>query len=75
MIVLIFLTGALLGLFAGAMLCVRFIRQEVAGDIGPRLRSIERQLGNLEADVNLALGARYAELSAQLNQEPNRQLQ
>lgn len=75
MIVLIFLTGSLLGLFAGAMLCVRFIRQEVAGDIGPRLRNIERQLGNLEADVNLALGARYAELSAQLNQEHNRQLQ
>jgi hypothetical protein len=75
MIILIFLTGSLLGLFAGAMLCVRFIRQEVAGDIGPRLRSIERQLGNLEADVNLALGARYAELSNQLNQEQHRQLQ
>lgn len=70
LITLIFLVGSLLGLFSGALLCNRFIRQEVAGDIGPRLRRIQSQLDTLEAEVALALGTRYAEMSGALSHEP-----
>ncbi len=70
MIVLIFLVGSLLGLFVGVLMCNRFIRREVAGDIGPRLKQIQGELDTLQADVRLALATRYAELSAQLSQEP-----
>lgn len=75
MIVLIFLVGSLLGLLLGALLCIRFIRQEVAGDIGPRLRRIQAQLDSLEAEVALAIGARYAEANARLTQDPPRQVE
>jgi hypothetical protein len=76
MIILIFLVGSLLGLLLGllfgALLCIRYIRQEVAGDIGPRLRAIQSHLDALEADVGLAIGTRYAEATARLSQEPPR---
>lgn len=62
---LIFSLGILLGVLAGAALCVRFIRHEIAADIGPRLRHLETQMDNLEAAVNLALMTQYAELSRQ----------
>ena len=55
--------GALLGMLAGAVACVRYLRREVAADIGPRLRHVQLQLDNLEAAVNLALVTRYAEMS------------
>jgi hypothetical protein len=74
MSIMIFIVGSLLGLFFGAMLCIRFIRQEVAADIGPRLRRIEGQLGIIEAEIALALSTRHAELSAQLTQDSRRQL-
>jgi hypothetical protein len=74
MIALIFALGALLGLLAGALLCIRFIRQEVAADIGPRLRRIQVQLDALEAEVGLVIGTRYAETSAHLAQDPRRPL-
>jgi hypothetical protein len=76
MIILIFLVGSLfgllLGLLFGALLCIRYIRQEVAGDIGPRLRTIQTHLDALEADVGLAIGTRYAEATARLSQESPR---
>lgn len=72
MTALIFTVGALFGLLIGAMLCIRFIRQEVAADIGPRLRRIQFQLDALEAEMNLAIGTRYAELSGQLSQDPRK---
>lgn len=78
MIILIFLVGLLgllLGLLFGALLCIRYIRQEVAGDIGPRLRKIQSHLDALEADVGLAIGTRYAETTARLSQEPPRPMQ
>jgi hypothetical protein len=78
MIILIFLVGLLgllLGLLFGALLCIRFIRQEVAGDIGPRLRNIQSHVEALEADVGLAIGTRYAEASSRLSQEPPRSFQ
>jgi hypothetical protein len=61
---LIFLTGALLGILAGGGLCVRYLRQEISADIGPRLRRIELQLGTMESAANLALVTRYAEATA-----------
>jgi hypothetical protein len=79
MIILIFLVGSLLGLLLGllfgALLCIRFIRQEVAGDIGPRLRKIQSHLDALEADVGLAIGTRYAEATSRLSQDPPRSFQ
>jgi len=61
---LIFVLGALLGVLAGGGICVRYLRREIAADIGPQLRRIRLQLDTLEATVNLALMSRYAELSA-----------
>jgi len=71
--VLIFLVGALLGVLVGGMFCVRYLRHEVAANIGPRMRRIQAQLDNLETAVNLALVTRYAELGNQLprNHPPN----
>jgi hypothetical protein len=66
--------AALMGLLTGALLCIGFIRQEVAGDIGPRLRRIQVQLDTLEAEVGLVLGTRYAEVSAHLSGDPRKTL-
>jgi ABC-type lipoprotein release transport system permease subunit len=52
---LIFLVGALLGTLMGGALCVRYLRREIAGDVGPKLKRIHLQLDNLEAALNLAL--------------------
>ncbi len=59
---LIFLVGALLGMLTGGMFCVRYLRREIAADIGPKLRRMQLQLDNLETAINLALVTRYAEL-------------
>jgi len=64
MFLLIFAVGTLLGVLAGGALCVRYLRHEIAADVGPQLRRLQLQLDNLEAAVNLALMTRYAELSA-----------
>jgi len=61
---LIFSVGALLGVLMGGALCVRYLRREIAADIGPTLKRIELQLGNMEAQLNLAIVTRYAELSS-----------
>jgi hypothetical protein len=61
--VLIFLVGALLGILAGGMVCVRYLRSEMAADIGPQLRRVQSQLYNIEAAVNTALATQYDELS------------
>jgi hypothetical protein len=70
---LIFLVGSLLGLVLGSLLCVRYVRQEVAGDLGPKLRQIQGQLNVIEAELTYAIGARYTEINAQLSQDPGRQ--
>jgi hypothetical protein len=62
-IVLIFVVGALLGVLIGGIVCVRYLRHEVAADIGPSMRRMQSQLDNLETAVNLALVTRYAELA------------
>jgi hypothetical protein len=63
MFALIFLVGILLGVVGGCAVCVRYLRREIAADIGPCLRRMQLQLDNLDAAVNLALISRYAELS------------
>ena len=66
---LVFLLGALIGVLAGGALCVRYLRQEIAADIGPRLRRLQLQLDSLESALNLALVTRYAEIGSQLPRE------
>jgi hypothetical protein len=61
---LIFLVGALLGVVMGGALCVRYLRREVAGDIGPKLKRMQFQLDNIETELNLAIATRHAELTA-----------
>ena len=61
MLILVFVVGALLGVLAGGALCVRYLRREMAAEIGPRLRRLQGQLDNLETAVNLALVTRYSE--------------
>jgi hypothetical protein len=63
---LIFLVGALLGVLVGGMFCVRYLRHEIAADIGPALRRMRAQLDNLETAMNLELATRYAELGERL---------
>ena len=70
MVILIFLVGALMGVLVGGMFCVRYLRHEVAADIGPRLKRIQLQLDNLETGVNLAMTTRYAELAHRLHSDP-----
>jgi hypothetical protein len=66
---LIFALGTLIGVLIGGALCVRYLRHEIAADIGPRLRRLQLQLDNVESAVNLALVTRYAELASQLPRE------
>ena len=61
---LIFLVGSLLGVLMGGALCVRYLRREVAADIGPKLKHMQLQLDNIETELNLAIATRYAELTA-----------
>lgn len=71
---LMFLLGALIGVLAGGALCVRYLRHEIAADIGPRLRRLQIQLDSLESAINLVLMTRYSELGAQAQREPVRRL-
>jgi hypothetical protein len=55
----------------GGALCVRYLRREVAADIGPRLKRMQLQLDNIETGLNLAIATRHAELSACSPGNPN----
>lgn len=66
---LVFLLGALIGVLAGGALCVRYLRQEIAADIGPRLRRLQLQMDSLESTLNLALVTRYAEIGSHLSRD------
>lgn len=61
---LIFLVGSLSGVLLGGALCVRYLRREVAADIGPKLKRMQLQLDNIETELNLAITTRHAELAA-----------
>lgn len=67
---MIFLVGALLGVIIGGALCVGYLRREIAADIGPKLKRVQFQLDNLEAQLNLAIVTRYGELSARHSSTP-----
>lgn len=70
---LIFLVGLiflLLGVLMGGALCVRYLRREIADDIGPKLRRMQLQLDSIGAELNLAIATRHAELSARSSGNP-----
>jgi hypothetical protein len=60
---MLFLLGMLIGTIAGCLICIRYLRREIAADIGPRLRRIQLQLDNLETAINLAMVTRYVDLA------------
>jgi len=62
------LLGVLMGLLGGMALCARFLRQEIAANIGPRLQRIERQLECLQAEIALDAETRLAALREHLDQ-------
>jgi hypothetical protein len=66
--------GVLLGFLAGMFLSARYLRQEIAANIGPRLAHIERQLEILQGEVNLDMATRIATLSESLQERPLRDL-
>lgn len=61
--------GLLIGLLIGAVASARYLRQEIAANIGPRLRQIELQLDTLQAELSLATEARLAALRKRIDQE------
>jgi len=65
--VLIFLVGMiflLLGVLMGGALCVRYLRREIAADIGPKLGRMQLQLDSIAAELDLAITTRHAQLAA-----------
>jgi hypothetical protein len=58
--------GLLAGLIVGMFTCTRYLRQEIAANIGPRLTHIERQLETLHAEVNLDAITRLTALNERL---------
>ena len=57
-----------MGALVGWLICVRYLRREIAADIRPRLQRI--QIDNLETSLNLALVTRYADLAGCPSQGP-----
>ncbi len=45
--------AALMGFLAGMLACVKFLRQEIAANVGPRLAHVEQLLRTLLAEVRL----------------------
>ena len=64
--------GVLMGFLAGMLLCAKFLRQEIAANIGPRLAHIEQQLQTLRTEVHLDSATRFAALSERLEERPPR---
>jgi len=46
------------------LLCVRYLRREIAADVGPQLRQINLKIETIESVIHLALATRYAELAS-----------
>jgi hypothetical protein len=70
MIFLTLLLGLLCGLLGGALVSIRFVRQQVARDLLPTLSRMQGQLNTIEAEVGYMVNSRYAELNARLSPEP-----
>jgi uncharacterized membrane-anchored protein YhcB (DUF1043 family) len=66
---MVILVGLLFGMLIGSVVCARYLRQEIAANIGPRLRIIEQQLDSLHAELNLATEVRLAALTKRIDQE------
>ena len=62
------LLALLIGLLAGALASAKYLRQEIAANVGPRLRSIERQLDSLRAEINLAVETRLTAISKRIEE-------
>jgi hypothetical protein len=71
LIILVGLIFLLLGVLMGGALCVCYLRREIADDIGPKLKRMQLQLGNIETELNLAITTRHAELSAYSSGSPS----
>ena len=67
---MIVLVAVLIGILTGGAVCVRYLRREIAGDIGPRLRRMQLQLDNLEAEIQLAITTQLTQLSRYLGKDP-----
>lgn len=64
MVMMVFLVGLLLGTLIGGTLCVRYLRREIAANVGPQLRQLNVKIETLESVLNLALVTRHAELAS-----------
>lgn len=62
--------GVLLGFLAGMLLCARYLRQEIAANVGPRLEHIQQQLRTLQAEFELDSARRLARLTEHLSERP-----
>ena len=63
-IMLNFLLGLLLGVLIGGALCARYLRREIAANVGPQLRQLNLKIETIESVLNLALLTRHTELSS-----------
>jgi hypothetical protein len=70
MVVLIFVLGALFGALAGAIACVRYVRQEMTANIGPGLRHLQTQVNYLETEIRLSGTERLAEMTKWYKEQP-----
>jgi hypothetical protein len=70
MVVLIFFAGALLGALAGAVACVRYVRQAMMADVAPGLRRLQAQVDNLETEIRLTVTEWLADLTRRYNDPP-----
>jgi hypothetical protein len=69
---MVFFLGALLGLLMGGALCVGYLRQEIAADIGPKLKHMQLQLDTIQTELTLANTTRHAELTASCRHQHDR---
>jgi hypothetical protein len=63
-VVLMFVIGLLLGTLIGGAFCVRYLRREIAANVGPQLRQLNYKIEALESVLNLALVTRHSELAS-----------
>ena len=61
--IIFFVLGMSLGVLGGCAVCIRYIRQEMAANVGPQLHQIQVRLETLDAEINLALATRLTELT------------
>jgi hypothetical protein len=64
MVMLTFVVGLLLGTLIGGAFCVRYLRREIAANVGPQLRQLNFKIEALESVLNLALVTRHTELAS-----------